>query len=178
MDILKTLEEKSFWGHDFLTWLWFITETEGGEVDLGGEIGPVALYIDDMLVLESPQSQSKENILKTGDVSRSAEAAAALAVGKKVTRARFGMTKGEYQWSFTIDGASFDVTSMKIPTVLPDEDEDPIEGTVLVRLAYIRDCMDVVDGLFMRYAELRLSGEWNSTTVPEISEWIAAKEGD
>ena len=30
MDVLKTMEEKAFWGHDFLTWLWFVSEAEGG----------------------------------------------------------------------------------------------------------------------------------------------------
>ena len=76
MDVLKAMEEKAFWGHEFLTWLWFRSETEGTEMEAKG-VGPAALWIEDRLVLESLDSDSRENTLKAGDVAGSAEAAAA-----------------------------------------------------------------------------------------------------
>ncbi len=177
MDLIKALEEKTFWGYDFLTWLWFRTENEGGELVLDN-IGTVALWIDDMLVMESLESESKENILKTGDVSRSAEAAAALTVGKKVTRARFGLVKGDAQWSFTIDGATFDIQGMKIPKVEVEEDDDPTEGTVLLRLSYINECLDIIDTLFKEYSEMRTDGRFESEELPSITHWITQKRGN
>lgn len=175
MDVLKTMEEKAFWGHDFLTWLWFLSETTGGEVDLEG-FGPVAFWIEEHLVLEGPASTSKQNIIKTGDVANCGEAAAALADGKKVTRARFGMRIDELQWSFTLDAMSLDLKSMKIPPVeAEEEDGDDPEALVLLRMGMVRRCLDALDGLFTRYARLRIGGDWESTTLGEMERWIEEK---
>lgn len=176
MDVLKAIEEKAFWGHEFLTWLWFRAETEEKGLSVEG-IGDISLWVDDMLVLESLESESKENILRSGDVSQSAEAAAGLSVGKKVTSARFGLRKGDFEWSFTLSGATFDVKGMKIPAVLPDEEDDPVEGTILVRLGHIRECMDVIDGLYGEYAKMRVGGGWEKTELPAMTLWISRKKG-
>jgi hypothetical protein len=178
MDVLKALEQKAFWGHEFLTWLWFRVESEGGELEVEGQ-GPVNLWIEERLVLESLDSESKENILKSGDVARSAEAAAALSVGKKVTQARFGLQRGDFQWNFLLDGATLDMRAMKIPTVLPEEEEgeDSREATLLVRMGHVRDCLNVVDSLFAQFAKLRASKEWEKDTVPAMVKWVAEKTG-
>jgi len=180
MDILKAMQEKAFWGYDFLTWLWFRSEGEEGEFTIPGGL-PVSLWIEESLVLESLESESKENILKSGDVARSAEAAAALAVGKKATRARFGMARGEAQWSFVLDGQTFDVRTMKIPPVTiegEEAEEDEKAATILLRMSLVRECLDVVDALFAEFAALRLSGEWEKTTLPAMAAWVAEKEGN
>lgn len=180
MDVLKAMEEKAFWGHEFLTWLWFRSETEEGEFVLPGQ-QPVNLWIEERLVLESLESESKENILKSGDVARSAEAAAGLAVGKKVTQARFGMARGDVTWTFLLDGATFDVRGMKIPPVTvegEEAEEDEAAATMLLRLSLMRECLDVLDALYREFVELRLSGTWESVTVPAMGKWIGSKEGN
>ncbi len=176
MERIKPIEEKAFWGHDFLTWLWFRAETEQNGLEVKGH-GPVYLWVDELLKMESLASESKENIIRSGDVANCAEAVAALSVGKKATSARFGMRKGDFEWFFTIDGATFDIKGMKIPQVLPDEDEDPFEGTLLVRLGHIGDCMQVIDAIFAEYAALRVDGGWEKTELPAMGRWIAQKRG-
>ena len=177
MDVLKTIDEKAFWGREFLTWLWFVSEDTGGEVEVPG-VGPVALWIEEHLVLEGPDSQSKENILKSGDVAGSAEAAAALSVGKKVTRARMGLTMDELQWSFTIDAEGLTLRSLKIPPVdVEEEDADDPEALILIRMGLVRKALDAMDGLFSQFARLRLSSEWQAETVPAIGRWIEEKTG-
>ncbi len=176
MDVLKAIDDKAFWGYDFLTWLWFRSEGEGGEFQCGSH-GPASLWVEDHMVLESDVSDSKENILKSGEVSSSAEAAAALAVGKKVTRARFGMIRGEFQWSFLIDGRTFDITSMKIPKVESEEEEDDGAATALVRMGHVRVCLEIIDELFAQFTQLRVSGEWGKTTLDEMALWISEKKG-
>lgn len=175
MDVLKTLAEKAFWGHEFLTWLWFRAEREGGELEVP-DMGAVTLWIQDRMVLGSLESESKENILKEGEVSRSAEAAAALSVGKKLQQARFGLLRGDLEWAFTVRGDTLDLSSVKLPKVEHGE-EDDVHATILLRLGYIRELTDVLDALFREFATLRTSPAWDAETVPAMASWIGAKEG-
>ncbi len=174
MDVIKALEEKAFWGDEFLTWLWYRIETGNGEFDLGG--GDVTnLWIEDRLVLEALEGESKENIIKSGEVASSPEAAAALAAGKKITQARFGMSRGENTWVFVIDGATFDMKSMKIPAVHAEAEEDDDEATMLVRMGHIYDCVDTIDRLFAEFTALRVSDEWDSQLVASMALWVREK---
>jgi hypothetical protein len=175
MDVLKMLAEKGFWGHEFLTWLWYRCEEEGGELQ-AGELGPVTLWIEDRMLLGSLESESKENILRNGDVSRSGEAAAALRVGKKLQEARFGLIREDREWAFTVKGDTFDLQSVKIPKVMTEEGDD-LHATILVRLGHIREMVDVMDALFEDFARLRLSAEWDRGVVPGMARWIQTKEG-
>lgn len=175
MDVLKAIEEKAFWGNEFLTWLWFRSETSGGELKLSGMEG-VNLWIEEHLVLEGPDSGSRENTLKEGDVASSFEAAAALLVGKKVKRARFGMSQGEMQWSFTLDGATLDFKSVKIPHVeAEEEDADAPEAIVFLRMGMVRRMLDAIDALLAEFAALRVSPDWERDEVPSIRKWIEEK---
>lgn len=175
MDVLKTLADKAFWGHEFLTWLWFTAEEAAGELEVPG-FGPVTLWIEDRMVLGSLETDSKENILKDGDVSRSAEAAAALSVGKKLEEARFGLIREDREWLFTLKGQSFDLQGVKIPKVMTEKDDD-LHSTILVRVGHVRELTDVVDALYGKFSALRVAPEWDSAMVPAISRWIAAKTG-
>ena len=174
-DILKAMEEKAFWGHEFLTWLWYRSEVEGGELDVP-ELGLVTLWIEDRIVLGSLDTESKENILKDGDVSRSGEAAAALKLGKKLQQARFGLTREDREYSFVLDGTHLDWSSVKLPKTLVEE-EDDWHATALVRQSLIGECLDVLDALFEQFCRARISSAWAGEVLPGMASWIAAKEG-
>ena len=175
MDVLKNLEEKAFWGHEFLTWLWFRSEEDGGDLEVAG-IGPVTLWIEDRLALGSLETESKQNILKEGDVSRSGEAATALQVGKKVLEARFGLIREDREYRFLIKGDTFDLQGVSIPKVLAEEGDD-WHATALVRLGYIREVVAVLDALFAEFAALRVDAAWQAGAIPAMARWIARKEG-
>jgi hypothetical protein len=175
MDVLKILAEKAFWGHEYLTWLWYRAEENGGELQVP-EFGPVTLWIEDRMVLGSLESESKENILKDGDVSRSAEAAAALGVGKKLEQARFGLIREDREWAFTIRGDTLDLQNVKIPKVLTEEGDD-LHATILIRLGHMRELTDILDALFADFARVRVAPEWEAEVVPGMIRWIQAKEG-
>lgn len=174
-DVLKSLEDKAFWGHEFLTWLWYRSEAEDGELEAAG-LGPVSLWIDDRIVLGSLDTESKENILKQGDVSRSGEAAAALKLGKKLQQARFGMTLEDREYSFVLDGTRLDWNSVRLPKTLAEEDDD-WHATALIRQGLIRECMDVLDDLFAQFCRARISPQWGGEVLPKMARWIAEKEG-
>lgn len=174
MDILKTMDEKAFWGAEFLTWLWYLSETSGDGVAVTGQMD-VSLWIEDLLVLEGSEAGVTHTV-RSGDVAGSAEAAAALYTGKKVRRARFGLTQGELAWSFTLDSHSLDVKSLKIPHVEPEEeDADAPEALVFLRMNMVRRLISILDVLFADFAKLRISPEWEKETAGEISKWIKEK---
>lgn len=175
MDILKTLEEKAFWGHEFLTWLWFRIESSGGVLQVPG-LGPVTLWIEDRMVLGSLDTESKENILKEGDVSRSGEAATALKVGKKLQEARFGLIREDREYRLLLRGDTLDFPGIAVPKVLAEEGDD-WHATALVRLGHVNECLAVVDALFAEFAALRISAEWPDRVVPAMARWIEGKEG-
>ncbi len=175
MDVLKSIEEKAFWGHEFLTWLWWRSEEAGGDLELDG-FGPLGLWIEDRMVLGSLDTESKENTLKDGDVSRSGEAATGLKVGKKVLEARFGLVREDREWSFTLKGDSLDLTSAKIPKVLTEEGDD-WHATALVRLGHVREALDLLDGLFAEFVRARVAPTWDREVVPDMGRWIGEKDG-
>ncbi len=175
MDVLKNLEEKAFWGHEFLTWLWFRSEESGGALEIEG-VGPATLWIEDRMVLGSLETESKQNILKDGDVSRSGEAAAALKVGKKLQEARFVLVREDREYRFVLRGDTFDLQGVQMPRVASEEGDD-WHATALVRLGLVRECVAAVDGLFEEFARLRVSPAWQRETVPAVAAWIEGKEG-
>lgn len=175
MDVLKNLEEKAFWGHEFLTWLWFRSEESGGSLEVEG-VGPVSLWIEDRMVLGSLETESKQNILKDGDVSRSGEAAAALKVGKKLQEARFALVREDREYRFVLRGDSFDLLGVQMPRVSSEEGDD-WHGTALVRLGLIRECLSAVDALFEEFARLRVSPAWPREALPALAAWVRGKEG-
>ncbi|WP_025322676.1 hypothetical protein [Deferrisoma camini] len=174
MDVLKTLEEKAFWGHEFLTWLWYRIEEHGGEVPVPG-MGTATLWIEERLTLGSLETDSKENILRNGEVARSAEAAAALAVGKKVQEVRLGLAVNDREYEFTLKGDTLDLAAGKVPSVEGDPDEG-WHGTALVRAGLVREIWDVLDALYREFVENRISSAWPDT-VASMGRWIAEKRG-
>ncbi|MBE0617820.1 MAG: hypothetical protein IH608_07840 [Proteobacteria bacterium] len=175
MDVLKSLDEKAFWGHEFLTWVWFRSEESGGELEVPG-IGPVALWIEDRMVLGSLDTESKQNILKEGDVSKSGEAATALKVGKKLQEARFGLIREDREYRFVLRGDTFDLQGVAVPKVLAEEGDD-WHATALIRLGHVNECLAVLDALFAEFTALRVSAEWQGRALPAMERWIEDKGG-
>ncbi|MDW7711817.1 MAG: hypothetical protein SCH98_15230 [Deferrisomatales bacterium] len=175
MDVLKALDEKAFWGDEFLTWLWFRVEEADGVLDVAG-LGPVTLWIEDRMVLGSLDTESKQNILKEGDVSKSGEAAAALKVGKKLQEARLGLLRDDREYRLVLRGDTFDLPGVAVPKVLSEQGDD-WHATALVRLGYVRECLAVIDALFAEFAALRVSDEWGRAVLPAMGRWIEGKEG-
>lgn len=164
MDVLKKLEEKAFLGEDFLTWLWWRVEEEGAfHVP-----HPVTLWIEDRMVLAS--AESTETLVKGDDTSKIPEAFAALGRGKKLRAAHFGLIRDEWEFGFVLD-ARLDVTRLKLPKVLPPEDEDTWEGTALVRISLIEEIHRTVDALFSEFLDARIGSDWPKT-LKAMQQWI------
>src|SRR5256714_13963213 len=119
------LGERSFLGRDFLTWLWFRCEVEGGEFDLPSgdsrKSEPTAVMVEDALSLVSVEEDGSVMKLRKGSPPARPEAASALAAGLTLKKARLLVARGPREWQLTIDGDTLDVSGLKTPS--PEQDE-------------------------------------------------------
>ncbi len=154
-------------GRDFLMWLWYYSETVGkitidqyGEFDLMIE-GPLT-FAD-----SSDARGAAETTIKKGESPlRSAEAKAAIEVGKKLKKAKLAITRDNQIWSGTFDADQFAFGSFKLPEGEEmNEDEifaERVENLAIFReafIAYFRKFAEAMMG--MEFAELEKAvREW------------------
>lgn len=151
----------------FLTWLWFRCETDGGEFALpSGEAGLVIL---DDLTLDGPDGESSRTKLKGDQPTQTNEAAAALEMGRSLASAKIVAARGAREWTFTLSRDSLEITAAKLPA--PESDE-PME-LLAERLEAVDELRDLVEELFGVYLEARL-GDWEPIEAA-MKEWVETK---
>lgn len=159
-----------FLGEEFLTWLWYRLETEGGEFDLGdGRV--VGVAIDDFLLFAPSDEDETEQTLRKGAPTRTAEAAASLRRGRRVRRARCVFALGDQQWSLTIDGPTLGLTGVRLPED-PEEAETPGDRSRerAANFLLIRELVQQVYGEFLR---VRLRADYLATDGERQAQWMA-----
>lgn len=181
---------QGFLGREFLTWLWFRCEMDGGTFTLpqpkkaakakgakdddddapSNEIG---IVFNDYVSLIAEGDDREENIVKKGSPHRSAEARTALLVGKVVSAAKIEIARGERSWAATVTGETLDLRSVKYP----DPEGDDPEERALDRLCAMQEVGEIVDGLYGLFLGVRVSPEWGAVEVPAIQRWIKKRAG-
>jgi len=102
MALVERIQQKSFLGTEFVTWLWFRSETAGGIVDLGDDDSCEVDFEKD-IVLTSEWGEATASALRGEAPAMSPEAAAALLAGKKVKRARLRITHRDTPWHLALN---------------------------------------------------------------------------
>ncbi len=175
-DFLSVVEAKRFLGREFLTWLVYRLEEDGGRLEVDGDL--VELALGDRVVLEERgERKARLTLFDEGDMS--AELGAGLRHGKLMDRARISVTRNERRWEMTLDGGLLTYDSLRCPP-LGDRDsgshDDPraaFENDLFLRLADVEDVIGVLDRLFASFCATRVSPRWSSDTLPALRAWIA-----
>lgn len=159
-------------GRDFLTWLWFVSEARGGEVDLPG-VGRVAVMIQGPITLSMEGAGAHETRISKGNPVLSAEARTALLAGKKVSKAKFFIGRADEVWEATI-GDDFVFRSVKLP-----ESEDVLDNVSRFseRLSAIDDFTEMFFGLYDDFVDRRRDKDKWSAERGEIREWVKGRKG-
>ena len=162
--------EHAFLGEEFLTWLWFRLETDGGDFELaGGRSASVSL--DDFLAFAPGDDDETEQTLRKGLPSRSAEARAALRHGRRVRRMKLIVALGDREWSLTIEGPTLDLHGVRLP---PDpEDAGSREELAAERAAAFFEIRGVVAALYRRFLDDRLRDDYRATSGRAQARWMA-----
>jgi recombination associated protein RdgC len=170
MALVERIQQKSFLGAEFGTWLWFRSETNKGAVDLGsGKTCQVEFETD--LVLTSDYGEATASALSGDAPTLSPEAAAALAAGKKVKRAKIRVTLDNLTWPLTLNAQNFDWGGLRIdvPPSLPFEEALPL------RLKSLEEFHRVFDLLYSQFLDLRLDPDRWKAEEKRMRQWVADK---
>ena len=154
MERSELIASRAFLGNEFLTWIWFRSETAEARIETAD--GAVAVWIDDRMSLETFEGDAQEDRFTGGSPSRSPEARVALQQGKKVSTARLHVGRGERDWTCTIKGRTLDTASIKIPAIMSKADDDKFYD----RMALVEELFAILDGLYRAFLDVRLGGGW------------------
>ena len=162
---------RTFIGREYLTWLWFLSETQGHRISLP-EVGDFRFFVDDRIVLTSAGGSVHENVLKGGTPAYATEAKVSLLSGKLVNEAKFVLQESERQWSWSMRADDLGLRGVKLPAV----SEPDAAAHMGARLKMMQTLVDVVDALFQQYMALRTTPAFEQE-LDRVSEWLASKEG-
>lgn len=157
-----------FLGEEFLLWLWFQNETEGGEFQLGRHT--VGVAIDDLLVFAPHSDDESEQTIRHGMPTRTAEARAGLRQGHRLAKAKLIVAMGSKTWTFVLDGTRMVCGSVKLP-----EDSAECEGSedrTAERADSWFELHELVAKLFERFLASRLAPGWIKKEAAAIAAWM------
>lgn len=171
-DGLRFLQKnKSFLGREFLTWLWFTSESQKHKIDVPG-LGNFKFYLDDKLVLSATSGSVHENALKGGTPGYADEAHAALRTGKLVQEAKFILHDGKRQWTWGMKADDLSLRGVRLPPV-----PEPEPGAyVIQRISLMQTLIDVLDHLYKKYVSIRMTAQFKQE-MEKMSFWLSTKEG-
>ena len=174
LDIATAYNKYGFLGNEFLTWLWFMIETDQDLTRATGSKEPVALEVGNVLVLENTLGdRSKEKITIKGDQAGLEEGTTALKKGAKVTEMNLLCKLGpEEEYQFTIKGESFNITGLKTPAAAGDGSDDEIEGMIIEKALLLIRVTTVIDTLFFTFLDQRISDDWKAGGFSRMRTWI------
>ena len=158
-------------GLEFLTWLWYSWEKDGGVFHLknGDECG---YMLEGPLLFFREGKGAHEAVLRKGSPLLSREAGMALFCGKKLKRAKFTLAKGEQVWVATVD-ADFSFRGLKLP---PGEQTDPI-GRFQERMLAVETFIEAYFSLYDSFLAVRRDPAAWSLCLNGLRIWVARHAG-
>ena len=156
-------------GEEFLTWLWFKSETNNSFTTEDKEF---TLFTERKVVVEHGEGPSAQLASSSGPASDLKEARLGVSNGKKVVRATYRMEcEGEiYLVMLRATDLSFNgFRSPKIDT--RDLSEDETDAYFLEKIFLLEQGIDFIDTLYSQYIHIRCSDAWYAEKE-SISAWI------
>jgi len=155
-------------GQNFLTWLWYLQEESNGVLPKS-KLGEFSFMVDGPLVFVAEGNGAFESSIRKGQPTLSAEAKAALTVGKKLKRAKliFARSKNEV-WSVSVDADTFLFRGLRLPEGEALEANSAFEERVT--------CLHVFQSLFFALFERYLKDMGDSAkftaTQKRAKQWV------
>jgi len=167
--------ESAILGQEFLTWLWFKSEQQGGRFK-GPEGEWFEAYMEQRISVEGGSGEGKEVATVAGQHAQLAEARMGLTTGKKVNRAQLRLAQDSEEWSVQLKAEDFACGSLKTPKVdtRREQGEDP-DGAWLEKLYLLEKCLGFIDALYRQFLDLRLSSLKWPEELAAFRKWLAAR---
>ena len=156
-------------GQEFLTWLWFRSETQPmGFKNKEGE--PFTVTLEQRIVVQGGEGETLETASVSGSLSQLREVRLGLQTGKKVARALVRFEKEELAWQTTLKAEDFALGSFRTPRVEHEKDDDP-DALFLEKLYLMEVCLELLDSCYAMFLEIRLSPRWDGE-AREMAMWM------
>ncbi len=159
-------------GREFLTWLWFRSETEP-VFRAGKDLGPFTVAMEQRIVVRGGEGESQETAAVSGSLSPLREARFGLQTGKQVVRALIKFEKDGMEWQVSLRAEDLSLNSFRTPKVdRSDASDDP--DALFLEKAYLLELgLSMLDEMYRSFLEVRLSGEQWVQEVKRIAQWMA-----
>jgi len=151
-------------GTEFLTWLWYFSETTDGMND------NFAFALDGPFTFIHEGLGAHEIVVRKGNPGISQEAKAALLAGKKLKKAKLTVAQGNTAWTCSMDAYSWAFGSLKMPK--SEESFDPI-SSFEERMISIGTFVGAIESLFKKFMAIRVSQEQWDNEVAGIRKWVS-----
>lgn len=158
-------------GQEFLTWLWFRSESRNGMFMTAGGTS-FSIYMEQRIVVQGGEGESLETATVSGPMSQLREARLGLMTGKKVSRALLRIERDADNWQVTLKAEDFALGSLKTPAIEKGDDEgDDPDARFLEKMYLIETCLGLIDEVYRQFLTVRLSSKW-SEEVQDLRIWM------
>jgi hypothetical protein len=171
LDVAVAYNRYKFLGEEFLTWLWFVIDTDQ---NLFQKIDPDfdSLEIGNRIVLENRRKEETERITIKGEGAGMEEAILALKKGALVTEIKLNYRSNQQEWKFTFKAESLNLSSLSTPKIdLPESSED-VEELVIQKMVLFEKILQFLEKVYIYYIKIRISSNWQKSVVPLVRQWI------
>jgi hypothetical protein len=157
-------------GAEFLLWLWYTSDRDGGVTVLDDDLGSVDYWVDTRLAFRAPDEGKAAAVLTGENPSAALEARAALAGGKVLRELRIGLRREEREFLVTLRAPSLDFVGVALPQVVQGGGEEALYD----RMYLFDELHRLLVAFFKRFATARASAEWGTEIHPAIRNWVGA----
>ena len=156
-------------GMDFLTWLWYQSETNPDSIDASKE-GTLGCMFEGPLKLVMEGGGAHEVTLNKGNPMMGTETHTGLKSGKKLSKATVNIVRGDVVYRFTLDD------SLAVRGFKPAVPEGNLDAVSLYqdRILNTELVWDFITGLYEAFIKQRTGKSWD-VDVKDIQNWVEAR---
>jgi DNA recombination-dependent growth factor C len=166
----QALDDGRYLGYEFLTWLWFFSESMDGTIQISEE-KEAKVHLGERMVLTLP-GEGKEKVVCTTQANSLHEARTALQQGKLVHEMQIFLMIGDNEYLFTLDSGLWAVKGLKTPKQLQNLDEEDPDGMFLEKMYFIEEVSLALNTLYAKFLNERLSSTWELDVLPVLKQWV------
>jgi len=171
MDYSLVERENTILGQDFLTWLWYKTDTENILFQLEDK-RTFTLHMEQKLSVQGGEGETKSTATVTSPAGELSEAKTGLSTGKKVNKAQLLFSMDQDDWLVTLSATDFGLSGLKTPKVnTKDDDGDDPDSKFLEKIFLVERCLEMLDIVFVQFLNLRMSKSWAEESAA-VKLWI------
>ena len=157
-------------GTEFLTWLWYTSDSHSGVMPTTGR-GEYVLALEGPLVFIVEGDGARTANLRDGNPLESAEAKTALFAGKKLRSAKLNLAQDDKLWECTLDAMDFSFRSLKLPKGNGATPEEIFQD----RMEFLQEFLGVFWDLFSVFLKLRTDDKAWLEEQKSVQDWVAAR---